>query len=263
MDRERDEVFERIPWETLEQAPKDNNKLVIYLAGAVVVGSLAFALVRDRPPSPVPLPPVTEVPATTETLPHSPSPSLLAEADLYAVDHDRLASDAAAHAEWFAVEYLSSDGSEASRAILQSLLPQGVPLPSGPEEVKVAVDWVGAVSVSESGPLSFEVEVMVRTTAVTGGDVPVRQPPRTMVIEVGFGHDGQPRVLRPPLLATFQMPAPHLLGLVPVSEHLREHLSLTYAEVVGGEPLPDGRWMVVVMAVDPDGVTRPRSVLVP
>ncbi len=263
MDRERDEVFERIPWETLEQAPRDNSRLIIYLAGAVVVGSLAFALVRGQPPASPPPAPVAEAPATTSLPQTAPIPSLLAEADLYAVDHDRLAGLAMAHAEWFAVEYMSADGSEAWRSTLQALLPHGVPLPAVPEGWRVQVEWAGAVSVSELGPLSFEVDVLVRTVSGRAGNGMQRNPPQTLTIEIVVGHDGIPRVARPPSIASTRMPTPHLMGLSVVPEAILARMPPTHAEVVGGEPLPDGRWLVVVMVVDADGVTRPRSVVVP
>lgn len=262
-DREREEVFERIPWETLQQPRGDSSRMVIYLAGAVVVGALAFAFVRDQP-APV-APPQEMIPTTTPSVPAVTvqPPILRSEADLYAIDHDQLMAHAAAHAEWFAMEFVSLDGSESSRETLAMLLPQGVPLPEAPPGTQVFVDWARAIAVSEVAPLTFEVEVVLRSMAAGPDEGFVRQPPTTLMIEVAIGPDGKPRVVRPPSVGLDQVITPHLLGMVTLPDELRDQLLDTYIDVVGGEPLPDGRWRVVVLSVDPDGVTRPRSVLAP
>jgi hypothetical protein len=262
-DREREEVFERIPWETLQQPRGDNSRMVIYLAGAVVVGALAYAFVRDQP-APVSLPAET-IPTTTPLAPAVtvPPPILRSEADLYAVDHEQLMAHAAAHAEWFAVEFISLDGSDSSRATLAMLLPQGIPLPEAPSGTQVFVDWARAIAVSEVAPLTFEVEVVLRSMAAEPDGGFVRQPPTTLMIEVAIGPDGKPRVVRPPTVGPAQVFTPHLLGMVTLPDEIRDQLLHTYLDVVGGEPLPDGRWRVVVLSRDPDGVIRPRSVSAP
>lgn len=265
MDRasEREEVFERIPWEALQQPRQDRSRLVMYASGAVVVGALVFAFVRDQP-APVVAPPET----TAITQPASPPPTvqpplLRAEADLYAVDRDRLVSAAAAHAEWFAFEYLSVDGSAGSRGTLELLLPQGIPAPEAPEGIQVYVEWARAVGVTEVAPFVFEVEVLVRSMASPAGGGFVRHDPTSLLVEIAIGPDGMPRVVRPPVVGPARAPSPHILGLGPVPDQVREHLESLYASVLGGEPLADGRWRVVVLAVDPDGVTRARSVIAP
>lgn len=121
MESEREEVYERIPWETLEKKGGDRQWMVYAIAGAVTLGALAYSFIRNQP-----LPParadqsvVTTIAASTATTAGRPatpssvaSPVVVAEADLYAVDPERLVDRAAAHAEWVAVEYVSYDGSE-------------------------------------------------------------------------------------------------------------------------------------------------------
>ena len=49
----RFEVYERIPWETLDKQSGDRQWLVIAVAGAVAVGALAYSFVKSQPaPSP-------------------------------------------------------------------------------------------------------------------------------------------------------------------------------------------------------------------
>ena len=137
MEPERQEVYERIPWETLEKKGSDRQWLLYAVAGSVVLGALAYSFIRNQPAE---IPPpataeaasaaVSSVPATTTTaVPVAPqastvaSPLVVAEADLYAVDPERLIDQAATHAEWFAVEFVAYDGSERSAKTLAGLLP--------------------------------------------------------------------------------------------------------------------------------------------
>jgi len=269
MDQERQEVYERIPWETLERKGRDPNRMVIAVAGAVALGALAFSFVRNQPASPVaPAPaPVVEA-ASAPTLPVAPAatvatPLVVAEADLYAVDEERLLDLARAHAEWFAVEYFAVDGSEQSRASLASLLPEGVPVPEAPPGIQVFVDWARAWSVSEVAALVYQVEVIVKSL-VSGPDGGfTRQPTRAVTIEVMIGADGSPRVTRPPTMVEEPRPAPHSLPLTGVPDQVRESVEATHGPVVGGEQLAGGGYLVVAMVTDSDGVTRPRTVLFP
>lgn len=270
MDQERHEVYERIPWETLERKGRDPNRIVIAVAGAVALGALAFSFVRNQPAipvSPTPAAPVVEA-GTVPTQPVLPpenvaTPLVVAEADLYAVDEERLLDLATAHAEWFAVEYFAVDGSDRSLATLASLLPEGVPVPEAPPGVQVFVDWVRASSVSEVAALVYQVEVIVRTLVSGPEGVFTRQPTRAAMIEILIGADGSPRVTRPPTLIEEPRPAPHSLPLTGVPDQVRESVEATHGPVVGGEQLADGGYLVVAMVTDSDGVTRPRTVLVP
>lgn len=269
MDQERQEVYERIPWETLERKGRDPNRMVVAVAGAVALGALAFSFVRNQPvtsvpPTPGPVLEAPGVPAETVMPPATvATPLMVAEADLYAVDEERLLDLAMAHAEWFAVEFFAVDGSERSRLTLAALLPEGVPVPEAPVGTQVFVDWVRASSVSEVAPLVYQVEVIVRSL-VTGSEGGFsRQPTRLALIEVVVGTDGLPRVTRPPVLVDEPIPTPHVLTLAGVPDQVRQSVEASHGPVVGGEQLADGGYRVVAMVTDADGVSRPQTVVVP
>lgn len=269
MDQERQEVYERIPWETLEKKGGDRQWLVLAVAAAVAVGALAYSFMQNRPSaSPVaselvapivqPVAPVSTFAAAT-TAPTSPM--VVAEADLYAIDQAELESHVAAHAEWFAVEYFTSDRSDQSP--LDHLMPVGIPLPTVPEGTQVFVDWVGTRGVSEVAPLVYEVEVMVRSLVAQGEEPFVRQAPRLATVTVVVGDDGQPRVSHPPQVVTITPPMQATANLAALPSDLQAQLETTHGQVVGGEQLPDGRWRAVVMVTGPDGVSRPQTVIAP
>lgn len=267
MDPERQETYERIPWEALESRRRDPNKTVMIVAAAVAVGALAFSFTRNQPIAPTPeaVAPTTVTVGSVAPVPSTVAspPMVVAEADLYAVEEDLLVDVARAHAEWFAVEYLAFDGSEASRQTLASLLPAGVPVPEAPAGTQVFVDWAGSTAVTEVAPTIYQVEVIVRSLVSGADGAFVRQSPRRLFVEVALGPDGSPRVTRPPQTVVSDTAEPEEMALQTVPEALRAELEATVGTVVGGEAMADGSWRVVVMAVDPDGVTRPRTVLVP
>jgi hypothetical protein len=277
METERDEVYERIPWETLDRGGGDRQWLIIALAGAVAVGALAFSFMRGQPaPAPMATPSVEpsapalepSVPAASAPTMDSPSPTVasplvVAEADLYAADSEHLVALAAAHAEWFAIEYLSVDGSDQSRQTLVSLLPEGIPLPEAPEAVQVFVDWAGARAVTEIAPLEYEVEVLVRSLLAQGDGGFIRQQVTRLEVAVVIGDDGLPRVSRPPRLLEPLASAQSRMPLSPVPEPIKSQVESSLGAVVGGLPQPDGTWLVVAMVTGPDGVTRPVTVTAP
>lgn len=267
MDPERPEVYERIPWETLEQKRGERQWLAYAVAAAVTLGALAYSFTRNQPLSaPDTLaasgttiaPPTVATVSTVSTQTTAPavtSPLMVAEADLYAVDPERLFDQAVAHAEWVAVEYVAMDGSEQSSATLAALLPEGLPLPTADSGVQVFVDWVGARSVTQTGPTTFQVDVLVRSMASAEGSGFARQPPRLVVVEVEMGQDGVPRVGDVPRLAQIPPLTPARIDLKAVPEDIAAGLG--DVEVVGGRPGPDGKWEVVVLETGADGVTRP------
>ncbi|MGH8944772.1 MAG: hypothetical protein ACRDVL_01315 [Acidimicrobiia bacterium] len=270
MESERNEVYERIPWETLDRGGGDRQWLVIAVAGAIAVGAVAFSFMRGQPvpppasapiaepaPAPAPTAPVESVPTTVS------SPLVVAEADLYAVDTDHLADLAAAHAEWFAVEYLSVDGSDQSRQVLASLLPSGIPLPEASQGTQVFVDWAGAQAVTETAPLTYQVEVVVRSLVDRGEGGFTRQPATRMEVVVAVGEDGLPRVVRPPRLIETPPSSPAEMALTPVPEAVKSQVESTHGTVVGGVAQPDGTWLVVALVTGADQVTRPVTVIVP
>ncbi len=267
MGPERDEVYERIPWETLEKRGGDRQWLVYAVTGAVVLGALAYSFMRNQPVS---TPPEAMAPATVAAtvtsitaaaLPTVTSPIVVAEADLYAVDPDLLADQAATHAEWFAVEFVAYDGSERSADVLGMLLPAGLPTPDAPEGTQVFVDWAGVREVTQTSPVSFAVEVLVRSLVSRGDSGFVRQAPQVVTVEVTIGDDGAARVTAAPQLATADPGSPTEAGLAPLPEALSVQLESENSEVIGGTLREDGSWKVAVMAEGPDGVRRPVTIL--
>lgn len=264
MEPERTEVYERIPWETLEKRGNDRQWMVYAVAGAVTLGALAYSFTRNQPlPSASADAPVaTTVPAATVTSNMGSTPStmtspiVVAEADLYAVDPERLIDQAGSHAEWFAVEYVSIDGSEESRETLSSLLPSGVPLPVSTEGVQVFVDWAGTQAVTQTGPLSFDVEVLVRSLSSAEETGFVRQAPLLVGVEVEIGEDGLARVVAAPTVRPAPTGEPAAVSLVELPPEVAALIE-GQGEIVGGLQLADGSWEVVVMAEGGDGVRRP------
>ena len=270
MEPERDEVYERIPWETLQQKGGDRNWVVYVVAGAIALGALGYSFMRNQPepPAPVEAAPVTTVPVTTPpemtTVPTvSPlpvaNPVVVAEADLYAVDQGLFLQKAASHAEWFAVEFVSIDGDESSRGVLESLLPPGSPLPESEPGTQVFVDWAGAQEVSQSGATKFEVEVLVRSLVSKDDGLFTRVPPLLLAVPVEFDGNGDPVISG---LPSYREPTPGQaaeVDLVDVPPEVAASLEME-GEVLGGRQLPDGRWEVVVVHVGPDGVRRPFAV---
>ncbi len=262
MEDERDELYERIPWETLDKGGGDRHWLAYVVAGAIALGALAYSFTRNQPLAPpTPEPVSTTLPVSTGTTapPAPPStvadPLVVAEADLYAVDPELFARQAAAHAEWLAVEYVSFDGSEQSEAALAPLLPAGIPLPEGSEGTQVFVDWAGAAEVVETGPTSFEVSVLVRSLRSTSESGFVRQPARIVTVPVEVSEDG-PRTTGVPMLSP-ATPVPAVeMSLAPVPEEVLSTLPVG-ADPLGGRQRADGSWDVVVIVSGEDGVSRP------
>lgn len=272
MDDERQEVYERIPWETLEKQGGDRQWLLIAVAGAVAIGALAYSFMKNQPaPAPVASPietPVTISPVPIDSMAIAPvttvqTPLLIAEADLYAIDPERILDHATALAERFAVEYFAMDGSDLSQATLGSLMPSGIPLPEAPTGTQVFVDWVGVQSVTETGPLAYDIEVVVRSLMSQDDSAFVRQPTRVATIGVVIGEDGLPRVARPPSVTISTESSPITMTLSPIPASMQEQVESVYGSVLGGEQLADGRWRVIVMVEGVDGVLRPTTIAVP
>lgn len=277
MDPERHEVYERIPWETLEKAKSDRQWWVYAVAGAVALGALAYSFMKNQPVEPAPIA-TPAVPATaapnavpsTATATSDPlsaataqSPVVVAEADLFAAEPHELSDYAASYAEWFAVEYFGADGSTESASVLADMLPSQVPPPDVPDGVQVFVDWVGAQSVTRVGPGEFEVEVLVRSLSSMSEEGFVRQETRLATVPVEVGEDGIARVTAPPMVTSPPVMTPIAMSIEDVPDDLVTAIEQTGDVVVGGVPLGDGRWRVVAMSSGPDGITRPVSLIVP
>jgi hypothetical protein len=274
MEPERNETYERIPWETLEEKKPDRQWLMMAVAGAVVLGALAYSFMSSRTaPVPVtssvasadpeiavaPPPPQSVAPAVAST-----TPIVTSEADLYAVHPERVIDRAVAHAEWFVAEYLTIDGSDEGRVALTALTPTGVPLPTATDGARVFVEWVRASAVEEIGQLLYRVTVLARSLAAAPNAEYRRQAP--LQVEVDVSVDGDvPRVVMAPRVSSAQPGPAHQLALAPVPEDVGAAALQQSggSEVVGGMQTPDGAWQVVVLAEMPDGVSRPVSVPVP
>jgi hypothetical protein len=255
MDQERHEVYERIPWEVLEKPRQDHGWLVMALAGAVAVGALAYSFTRSQPadPAPTPVTAVTSPPPVTADV-----PAVIPETELFAVDGEQILDRLAAHAAWFAVEFIAYDGSAVSAETLGALLPEGVPLPEAPEGTQVFVDWAGVSSVSEIGTMTYRAEVVVRSLASGADGGFIRQPPLTLTVEMTVDAAGLPQVTLPPTISATRLPGRATLTLTEVPADLPLDPSL--GSVLGGRQGDDGTWRVVSMVTGPDGVTRPQAV---
>jgi len=275
MEPERNETYERIPWETLEEKKPDRQWMMMAVAGAVVLGALAYSFMTNRPaPSPAVSTVAAAVPETAPVASPGPqavappvattAPVVTAAADLYAVHPERVIDRAVAHAEWFVAEYLTVDGTDEGRAALTALLPAGVPLPVAVAGTRVFVEWVRASEVEEIGQLVYRVTVLARSLAAAANSEYQRQAPLQVEVDVSVAGDG-PQVVMAPRVSPAQPGPAHQLALVTVPEEIgAAALQQSGAsEIVGGMQTPDGGWQVVVLAATPDGVSRPASVTVP
>jgi len=275
MEPERNETYERIPWETLEEKKPDRQWMMMAVAGAVVLGALAYSFMSNRT-APVPVVSTLAAAAPETSAVASPvpqavpppvattAPVVTAEADLYAVHPERVIDRAVAHAEWFVAEYLTMDGTEEGRSALMALLPAGVPMPAAEEGTRVFVEWVRATSVEEVGQLVYRVTVLARSLAAEANAEYQRQAPLQVDVEVSMAGDAAQVVMAPRVSPAQPGPA-HQLALVTVPEEVGAAALQQSggSEVVGGMQTPDGGWQVVVLAATPDGVVRPVSVPIP
>ncbi len=277
MDEKRDEIYERIPWETLEKSGNDRQWWVIGIAAAVVAGALGYSFVSNRPVAPPPVA-VTEqvpvspspVPAAPQAVPTSPPaapvatpPQVVAEADLYAVPPDSLRSQASAYAEWFVSEYLTADGSDIATKTLRSLLPADLPLPEVPDGTLTFVEWVLTLEVVEAGPGQFDVDVLARYMVASGGEAYQRLDPEVFTVTVAVDETG-PHVVGAPQIRPAEIPSANAIGLIELpSEALNAVGQLRPSStVLGGISNQDGSWTVSVMAIGPGGVERPESLVI-
>ncbi len=272
----RHETYERIPWETL-QAPRGDRQWILYVvAGALVVGAFGYSFVSNRTSAPTPAPAVEPV-AVPPTVPSSepvqaqvpapvtppPAPVVASEADLYAVHPERRLDQALAHAEWFASEYFTVDGSPVSADSLAALLPIGIPQPARDGETLVFVESARAVGVEELDGLTYRVEVLVRWLKAEDDGVYERQPATMLLVDVEVGEEGAKVVMPPQIvdIRTAPQASPALVE-VPTDVAAMAVEQTGGSEVIGGVAGADGRWQVVVMAPGPDGIVRPQTVVI-
>lgn len=213
MGEEQDEIYERIPWESIERPAEDRRWLVYAIAGAITLGSLTYSFVSRPAVAPMAAETTVASPAapSIDVVPDPaeetwdgeqvPPPLVMSEADLMAVEPDALVDLAVAHAEWFAYEYMAFDGSDRSSELLRTLLPAGVPVPESPSGNQVWVDWARAREVTQLQPSLLDVVVIVRSLmSVPGGEFE-RLPMRQLSFLVGIDGNGEPFVSSAPVVA--------------------------------------------------------------
>lgn len=159
MDEERDvEVFERIPWESLE-AKSDRRWMAYALAVVIVLGAVGVSLGRQMaaPPeavstttAPVSTTPETVAPAATVEVAAAPGPpTTWSEADLMALPAETIETTAMAVAEWFVVDFFTRDD---------------------PEDDRSFVEWARAWQMEWETPTSARVTVLVRRLGATADE---------------------------------------------------------------------------------------------
>jgi hypothetical protein len=276
-----DERFEHIPWEQI--APAGNrNRLIIYaLAGAVLIAGLTASIVRggsdggtvaELVATPTTASPTPAANMTTTTL--SPAPASTgssttavdpvegdtepwSEADLMAFPSERIASEAAAVAEWLASDFFTVDGGTEIPRDLVDALPEGSPLPVGLPGSHSFVEWARAISVEEPTPGSFDVLVVVRRLGAAEGENYQRMPPIAVLIRLAWTEEGWsvgdlPALADSPLLVQ----APSWSENEVPTEVAAAVTASTGGEVVAGVTVGDV-WRLVVQMEDSTGVTWP------
>ncbi len=267
MEEKREEIYERIPWETLENPKNDRQTLIIGIAAAVVVGALVYSFVSNRqsvPPAPAAVEPTAQLapaaPApTVESLAPPPAltPPNITEADLYAVAPAALSEVAAAHAEWFVLEYLTVDGSQ-ENPTLRMLLPGDIPIPSAPEGARVFVEWVRALSTEEIDVGIYSVDVLARYMVAPDGQTYERVAPELLSVVVAVSESGAQVTTAPTAGPAITAPSA-AASLVEVPSGIVDLVlgDNPNADVVGGIQSSTGAWQVVAMVPTSGGIVRP------
>lgn len=129
------EVFERIPWESLERAGGDRRWIAYLMAGVLVLGAVGVSLGRQMTPAPTPVgstapptvpssqpvagPPTGDVSAPPTSTTTAPEAGLWSEADLMALADSPVELTAAAVAEWFIRDHFTRDGADGGRSFVE------------------------------------------------------------------------------------------------------------------------------------------------
>jgi hypothetical protein len=263
-----EDQFEHIPWERLQPQRAITTRHLYLIGGAVVVGALAFAATRGigTPASTTTAvsqsePAVTVPPTIPGAELPSPMPSVVAEADLMAVEPGILGQAAAMQAEWFVEEYFTVDGSPRSAAALARFLPPGSAMP-GQEKGRSFVESARAVSIEDQGAGRFRVVVVVRRLAAPDGGAYSRLAPGAVEVVVDYS-TGVPSILDLPTpvpLPEVAVPGPHETAEVPadVAAKALEGRPPGTAVISGG---PEGSgWRLVLSIPDESGLTWPMAV---
>lgn len=245
------EIFERIPWESLEKGSQ--RRWWVYLgAAALFMGGIGISIGRGTasPVAPAPADTTQVVPIAEEEV--APPPSIItsttmatsgtwAEADLMAAPVPGLETSAASLAEWFVVDHFTRDGS------------------SG-EEGRSFVDWAGPIAFEwvESG--GAEVTVLIRRLATPGEGSYQRLPDEAWKVVLSLDDTGW-KVVDGPYSA---QPADSVVDIDPLDSSVPDQVG----ELAGDEPVtgasrigPD--WVIEVDWVDDAGLSWPVRRLLP
>lgn len=250
------EVFERIPWESLEQNP--NRRWIPYLvATAVVLGAVGVTIGRGMITSPAeqatvlatttaPMadsatePVVDETGSPDATIP-PPQESTWSEADLMALPEGAVESAAMAVAEWFVVEHFTREG----------------------DEGRSFVDWARAGELTWMDSTTVDVTVLVRRLAAEGDDPYQRLPAEAWQVTTELEGDRWvvthgPVPLAPPKL---EVSVPSL------DDHVPDEVGAdSEGSIVGAAQIDEDSWSVGVEWTDAAGLTwlvRDRAQLTP
>ncbi|MFP3913302.1 MAG: hypothetical protein ACLFWM_00375 [Actinomycetota bacterium] len=210
MDDEHDvEVFERIPWESLEGKP-DRRWVMYVAAGAVVLGAVGVSFGRQMA-APPPTAPTSPTASTSPTLASPPSSTVPAtippraeqthptwtEADLMALPVESVERSAVAVAEWFVVDFFTRDDPGGDRSF---------------------VEWARAWELEWLASDRMHVTVVVRRLAASGEEPYQRLEAEAWEVEVELGEDGGWAVAQGPSRAD----PPELVALQPDHENDQE-----------------------------------------
>ena len=266
-----DDVIESIPWESLGRVdPPDRRSWYVVGAVALAVVAISASATRTLWPSP-PLEPPMASTTTTPTVERAPEPlvpvstvpaPVLSEADLMAVEPERLERWVASHAEWFLTELFTLDGS--SREELAGLMPEGVSTAPPDPGARSFVESASTRTVTRTGPDRYEVVVLVRLLSSADGTAYVRQTASAFVVPVGIA-EGRPVILDLPSPMEIEVSR----GAVPAGEPTVPPADVTEAAVASAETFGmvdrstvtarhlDENWRVTVGVSDAAGVLWP------
>jgi hypothetical protein len=157
------EIFERIPWDSIDSRP-DRRWVAYLVAGVIVLASIGVSIGRQIGPTTreagdstlpqsVSIPPGTLAPSTTlavaTTTPTTVGEELWTEADLMALPEGTVEATAATLAEWYVTDFFTRDQVDRERSF---------------------VEWVGAWEVEWMSPALARITVLVRRLAAVGDD---------------------------------------------------------------------------------------------
>lgn len=240
------EVFERIPWESLEQNP--NRRWIPYLAAAaVILGAVGVTIGRGMVTSPIEQP--TALATTTVTMADAatepvlggtgssdattppPQESTWSEADLMALPEGAVETAALAVAEWFVVEHFTREEGDDGRSF---------------------VDWARASELTWMDTTTVDVTVLVRRLAAAGDDAYQRLPAEAWQVTTELDGDRWvvthgPVHLVPP---TLEVSVPSLEDHVP-----EEVAAATENSIVGAVQIDESSWSVGLEWTDAAGLT--------